>query len=210
MAVLAAAIAMGSLASVAEEEVLFWMVNEQAMAYDNTGTGSSLANLFRDYGMNYDGASARIRVTGGGISGDRYLGIYFADPNTSVVTVESGEFGVAFDDGTGSGYWGAGVPTGNQSPIGQYAAGSPEYSFTVEIGNYEWDDSTQSGSWTTVAVSDAVPYSYLGNYIHTTFDLNAPSTLAWTPTVFHVVPEPSALLLLIGGGVITLKRRHIP
>lgn len=41
------------------------------------------------------------------------------------------------------------------------------------------------------------------------FSTDVPSMMVWTPTFFTIVPEPSALLLLlIGGGLISLKRRR--
>ena len=103
---------------------------------------TSIGNFFSGYSPGapaYD-FGARIRVTGGDITGDVFLNLYMEDG-----TQEPGQYGVAFSNP--GGVWGAGVPTGNQSPAGQYAEGSPEYSFTVELGNYEWDESSQTLSF---------------------------------------------------------------
>ena len=49
----------------------------------------------------------------------------------------------------------------------------------------------------------------LSNFPVLAFSTDVPSMMVWTPTFFTIVPEPSALLLLlIGGGLISLKRRR--
>ena len=104
------------------------------------------------------------------------------------------------------GYWGAGVPTGNQSPSGDYSAGTPEYSFIVELGNIDSSD-----NWITVATSASATYSSLGAYIHQTFDINPSSLAVWTPTAFVTpVPEPSSgLMVLMGIAFMALRRRRM-
>ena len=96
-------------------------------------------------------------------------------------------------------------------PIGDYAAGTPEYNFIVEIGNVAWDESSGTASWVeTIAKSESVSYTWLyeANHIGATFDLNPPPGKAWTPTAFTETPEPSSgLLLLIGGALLALRRR---
>ena len=114
-----------------------------------------------------------------------------------------GAWGVEFS--TVGGYWGAGVPTGNQSPSGDYSAGTPEYSFIVELGNIDSSD-----NWTTVATSAAKAYSDLGDYIHQTFDINPGQLAVWTPAQFTAVPEPSGgLLTLMGVALLALRRRRM-
>ena len=199
MVALAAAILTAGV-SLADEDVLYWMVDdtaEVAMKDGTTQTISSFVSPTSDY-------AARIRVTGGTITQDTFLQLYGPDG------LESGELGVDFDDGSQSGYWGAGVPTGNQSPSGDYSSGTPEYSFIVEIGNVVWDDSTGDWSWTTVATaSAAVTYSNLGDFIHQSFDLKPPASQVWTPTKFVEVPEPSCgLLTAIGLSLLALRRKR--
>ena len=145
IAALAAAIfAAGSLS--AAEEVLYWMVGDDATVNDH-GTYSSVSD-FLPTETDDSWSAARIRVTGGDIVGDVFLDVYDTD---GTLQVGSGALGIAFGD-TGSGYWGAGVPTGNQSPLGGYAGTSPEYSFIIELGNVSWDGN--AASWVeTVAVS---------------------------------------------------------
>lgn len=196
--------------SFAEEQVLYWMVNDSAtVSLDDGVTTESISDYFSRYTTSENsGFAARIRVMGDDISEPTYLGLYYIDPETGAIGVESGEFGVEF--GSVGGYWGAGVPTGNQSPSSGYANHDPEYTFIVELGNISWDDN--STTWVeTIAESEARGYSHLYNsgYIHPTFDLNPPSGQIWTPTQFNEVPEPSGgLLLIIGGALLALHRRR--
>ena len=179
----------------AENDVLYWMIDSSATVQKTDGTTVSISSFVSptsDY-------AARIRVTGGDITEDTFLDIYYPDG-----TID-GEYGVDFDDGSISGYWGAGVPTGNQSPSGDYSAGTPEYCFTIEIGNIDADD-----NWTTVAASATVAYSALADYIHETFDMNPPTSEVWTPTSF-AVPEPSGgMLTAIGLALLALRRKRRP
>ena len=195
IALLAAVIASAGVSSAAEHDVLYWMVDSSATVQLTDGTTVSISSFVSptsDY-------AARIRVTGGNITEDTFLDIYYPDG-----TID-GEYGVDFDDGSISGYWGAGVPTGNQSPSGDYSAGTPEYCFTIEIGNIDADD-----NWTTVAASATVAYSALADYIHETFDVNPPSSAVWTPTSY-AVPEPSGgLLTAVGLALLALRRKRRP
>ena len=190
-------------AALAEEDVLYWMVDSSATVEKN-GQTTSVASFFENYGALEGSAfAARIRVTGGSIQEgqDVFLDLYIPGHG---VDEGGGYRGVEFGDA--GGYWGAGVPTGNQSPSGDYSAGTPEYSFIVELGNID-----SSENWTTVATSATKTYSELASaqYIHQTFDLN-PSTLAvWTPTQFTAaVPEPSGgLLTALGLALLALRRK---
>ena len=182
----------------AAEEVLYWMVDGDATVNDQKVSDFLPAETDDSF------SAARIRVTGGDITGDVFLDVY---DSAGTLQVGSGALGIAF--GESGGYWGAGVPTGNQSPLGNYAGMSPEYSFIVEIGNCSWDESSGTASWLeTVAVSEATKYSDLSQYIHPSFDMNPPVGGAWSPTSYNV-PEPSGgLLLLVGGALLALRRRR--
>ena len=188
--------------SLADEEVLYWMVDDNAKVNDH-GTISYISD-FLPAETDDSFSAARIRVTGGDITGDVFLDVYDSNGN---LQVGSGALGIAF--GESGGYWGAGVPTGNQSPLGTYASTSPEYSFIIEIGNCSWNESSGTASWIeTVAVSDATRYSDLSQYIHQSFSMNPTAGGAWSPTSYNV-PEPSGgLLLLVGGALLVLRRRR--
>ena len=165
MAVLAAAVlTAGMVLAAGENDVLYWMVDDSATITTDTESGatatigrffenvksySPFENLNTGEGSAF---AARIRVTGGDITEPVFLMLHLSDGTT-----ESGELGIWLGD-NGAGYWGAGVPTGNQSPVGDYAVGTPEYNFIVEIGNVQWNETLGTASWIeTIAASAAVP-----------------------------------------------------
>jgi hypothetical protein len=195
-----AAVALTVGVASAEDDILYWMVDSNATV-EKDGVTTSVASFFESYGAPEGSAfAARVRVTGGDIQDgkDVFLDLYIPGYG---LDEGGGAWGVEFSDA--GGYWGAGVPTGNQSPSGDYSAGTPEYSFIVELGNIDSSD-----NWTTVATSAAATYSSLGNYIHQTFDINPGQIAVWAPTAFSV-PEPSSgLLTLIGFSFLALRRKR--
>ncbi len=200
-AALAAALLAVGMASAAENDVLYWMVDGSTALQRDDGTMTTVQAFL---GESADSSfAARVRVTGGDITGDTFLRLYDGDG-----VVYDGDLGVDFGK-TGAGYWGAGVPDGNRSPSGDYSAGTPEYSFIVEIGNVVWNAAGDDGTWTTVATSSASTYSSLASFIIPLGDIKPSGMVAWNPSQFHAVPEPSSgLLVLIGGAVLALRRKR--
>ena len=200
---IAAFVAVALTAGIASagDDVLYWMVDSSATV-EKDGVTTSVASFFENYGAPEGSAfAARVRVTGGAIQDgqDVFLDLYIPGYG---LDVGGGEYGVEFSEV--GGYWGAGVPTGNQSPSGDYSAGTPEYSFIVELGNIDAQD-----NWTTVATSASASYSSLGDYIHETFDINPGQIAVWSPNMFTAVPEPSSgLLTLIGFAFLALRRKR--
>ena len=84
---------------------------------------------------------------------------------------------------------------------------SPEWSFAIELGSYD------TGDWTTLASSATLTYQQLasgegsGTSYITTYDPQSLTvTVGWAPTTYNV-PEPSSgLLVLIGAGLLALRR----
>ncbi len=185
----------------ADEDILYWMVGSDATV-EKDGVTTSVSSFFENYGAPEGSAfAARVRVTGGDIQDgqDVFLDLYIPG---SGLDEGGGAWGVEFSDA--GGYWGAGVPTGNQSPSGDYSAGTPEYSFIVELGNIDSSD-----NWTTVATSASATYSSLSGFIHETFDINPGQIAVWSPSMFTAVPEPSSgLLTLIGFAFLALRRKR--
>ena len=202
MTAFAAALLTVGVASAGENDVLYWMIDSNATV-EKDGVTSSVSSFFDNYGAPANSAfAARVRVTGGNIQEgqDVFLDLYIPGYG---LDEGGGAWGVEFS--TVGGYWGAGVPTGNQSPSGDYSAGTPEYSFIVELGNIDSSD-----NWTTVATSAAKAYSDLGDYIHQTFDINPGQIAVWTPAQFTAVPEPSGgLLTLMGVALLALRRKRL-
>ena len=197
-----AAVALTAGVASAGDDILYWMIDNSATV-EKDGVTTSITSFFDSYGAPEGSAfAARVRVTGGDIQDgqDVFLDLYI--PGYGVDT-GNGDLGVEFGDV--GGYWGAGVPTGNQSPSGDFSAGTPEYSFIVELGNIDASD-----NWTTVATSASAAYSTLGDYIHETFDINPGQIAVWTPTTFTApVPEPSSgLLMAVGLALLALRRKR--
>ena len=196
-----------------EEQVLYWMVDGNAeVSLDDGVTTMSINDYFDTYKAQEGNSglfAARIRVTGGDITEPTFLSLYYLDDQGNI-QLEPGNIGVEFFDNAG--YWGAGVPTGNQSPSGNYANHTPEYAFLVELGNISWDETSQTASWVETIADSINPLKYsdlvTAGYIHESFDLNPPAGQIWTHAQFNEVPEPSGgLLLLVGGGLLLLRRR---
>ncbi len=209
-AALAAAMFAAGASLAGENDVLYWMVDDTASVAERqangTETSSSVSEFFAAYALSHELApdssfAARIRVTGGDISEDTFLGLYSGGGE-----VVPGDLGIDFD--IVGGVWGAGAPDGIQSPSGDYSAGTPEYSFIVELGNIAWDG-TGDGTWTTIATSATALYNSLGDYIHERFDIYPGGMAAWTPVQFTAVPEPSGgILSLFGLALLALRRRR--
>ncbi len=180
----------------AVDEVLYWMVEEDTVVHYQDRTSQHMSMLVPE---NTDSSlAARVRVVGGNLTEDTFLNLYAGNGE-----VWDASMGIDFGD-FGSGYWGCGVPVGNQAPMSDFA--SPEFSFIMEIGNYNWNDD----NWTTVASSASQSYNSLAekDYIHYAFDLYPPSNKVWSPKDFYApVPEPNTgLLILIGVSMLALKR----
>ena len=205
IAILVAVFLAAGVASAEGSDILYWMVDENATINrwwgDDAGT-YTIGDYFSDFYPADSEFAARVRVTGGNLPDDTFLRLYYRDENNNPQLYD-GDFGIPFFE-TESGYWGAGVPTGNQSPSGDYSSGTPEYSFIVEIGNIVDDE------WTTVAVGETKTYSELSSdYIHPTYDMTPSALQIWTPVDFSAVPEPSGgLLTLLGFAVLALRRKR--
>ena len=83
-----------------------------------------------------------------------------------------------------------------------------ELSFAIELGNFD------NGAWTTLATSGSLAYSSLESaegaagytYLTSPDALSLNGLMAWAPQAYPV-PEPSSgLLLLVGAGLLALRR----
>ncbi len=177
--------------------VLWWQVGD---AEDWGDDGVSLQNVVVD-GVNgapsttaYDLGvnAARIRAT----SGDTETYLSMLNP-----TAQDNPTVVRLDYDMDYMY----VPTIWQADITDFANGSPEYAFVIELGNYE------NGDWSTLAVSETVSYNDL-----VTSEAIAQSNGAYNPNYAkpwvassYVIPEPtSGMLVLVGAALLALRRRR--
>jgi len=178
------------------DRVLLWMVDDTAKVHCSDGSIRQITEFVpSDEGSSL---AARVRVTGGNINKDTFLSLYVDDGGSC-----SGDMGSDFGD-FGSGYWGCGVPVGNQSPITDFARS--EFNFIIELGHYSYDESNDTESWTTIASSDSYSYDSLTGYTYQTFDVSPPDYDVWNPHDFYIVPEPKSCLLMLIGTTIMLLR----
>ena len=84
---------------------------------------------------------------------------------------------------------------------------SEAYSFAIELGNYDY----MTGNWTALASSEVVSYTYLrdmGHIVKNWDGVYPEASAVWAPASYSA-PEPSSgLLLLVGGGLLALRRKR--
>ena len=178
-------------------EVLWWMVGDPSNPSGDL-TGLTISDLDgTPIAPNNDGSytvrdmdvnAARVRVVGT----DNYLNIVAAVDGTVQVLIP---------------------PTTGEVPDYFFAAvvpyNSDEYSFMIELGNYDYDN----GTWVSLAVSDAVSYGTLKDTTHNIAEWSTdaqptPTGGAWAPNAY-TVPEPTGgLLFVVGGALLALRRRR--
>lgn len=179
-AVAAFALSLATLSARADVEVLWWQVgdplDEGSLSDVQITTFHEGVKSAADLGV----SEARIRVAGT----DEYLMMMPIDGSADPALPVPAD-------------WYASV-------VSPYA--SAEYSFAIELGNWDW----QTGTWTMIATSDAVSYTTLKTAGHIAeWDGTDPSAPAvWNPTSY-VIPEPSGgMLMLVGFALLALRRRR--
>lgn len=179
-AVAAFALSLATLSARADVEVLWWQVgdplDEGSLSDIQITTFHEGVKSAADLGV----SEARIRVAGT----DEYLMMMPIDGSADPALPVPAD-------------WYASV-------VSPYA--SAEYSFAIELGNWDWE----TGTWTMIATSDAVSYTTLKTAGHIAeWDGTDPSAPAvWNPTSY-VIPEPSGgMLMLVGFALLALRRRR--
>ena len=181
--------ALGAVQAQASDYLLYWQVEDTA---DITWFDGSSIGTVSDY-VNRDGQSINMARA---VSTDSPDGMYTYYMGTGVTTDTMEPTG----DGVGTGPM--------LSYIGAFDSSTSlaGLSFAIELGNWA------NGQWTTLATTGMISYNDLtlqegGAYILTADQgYNLPTFRAWTPQSY-MVPEPSSgLLILIGAGLLSLRR----
>lgn len=167
-------------------ELLWWMISD----VDGITASDDKGNIYsaNELGVN----SARVRYDSQtGESG--YLTLWGLD--------ENGQFFQEQDSMAG-----VGIPSEYYGSLSDLSGDSASYSFVIELGNWS------NGSWTKTSMeSQSVSYADLlkDKHIASWDDLTPLGAYAWSPSQYHVVPEPnSALLILLGVAALSLRRRR--
>ncbi len=166
----------------AEEQLLWWLVNEDDPVEDWYGTASTIS------GIGATDVRLRVQDSSGNAT---YLNFYY--------WAEDEHGNVSQAVATGS--LGLDVPFDAWADVSDYSGA--EYSFVVELGN------VVNGEWvkTLAATATPVPYNDLQSHIGSWSDIGSDLAHYWTPSGYSV-PEPSSgLLMLIGGALLALRRR---
>lgn len=178
-----------------EESVLWWMFDEDTDIYEVNGMGSCKINELVGRGDASGKTVNGIRI--GAYSGDELLGyLVMADDNGSgnntVLGMPTWNWDTFENDS-----WSAG-PT--YAHLGGYDL-SPGVTFMIELGMLEGKD-----TWSILASSDPATIDQLRQFMDVAnFDMH--TTHEWTGGSYSV-PEPnSGILLLIGTGLLLLKRK---
>jgi len=179
----------------AEDTLIYFRIVDGFKIVNFDGTETTWDSSYRS-AEGYAIDSARLVVTGGNLTEETPLILGYISGDT---VVSSGGSEIALDESP--------PPQTMYAFATDYA--SAEYSFAIELGSYD------SGEWTVLATSASLTYQQLqtgdgvnGSYI-TTYDATLPVPQGtWAPQAYNV-PEPSSgLMMLIGAGLLALRRRR--
>lgn len=183
-----------------DESVLWWMFDETTPINDINGSGATFTIDTLVGRGDAEGKTVNaIRI--GAYDGDTLLGYLTINDgggnNLPYYSVPTLDF-----DNPDAPSWDAGPTYAN---LGSYAT-EPGVSFMIELGN--WDASLGAGKeWQILAHSDRETMANLKEFLDVG-DFDKHTTLAWTGGSYSV-PEPSSgLLILIGAGLLALRRRR--
>ena len=177
--------AMVSVSALAEDEmVLWWLVGDDV----DSELSEITINTFHQgtqTAESMDVHYARMKVVGNGR--EDYLSILNLDGSSPSTITSIYIPGEAYS-----------------TVITPYA--SSEYNFMIELGNWE------NGTWTMVAMSEAVNYTQLqaDHHVNVWSDqtLNPQVPDVWAVSTY-TVPEPTGgLLFVVGGALLALRRRR--
>lgn len=180
-----------TVVAAADGEVLWWTVGENYRSITATAEDGSVTTA-GDLGV----TDVRVRYDSDDGASSGYLTFFGINEDESV-SVYDGSAGLGAE-------YGMGLPAEYFGDLSGLSGTS--YSFVIELGNYT------DGRWTRtsmeserVSYGDLVSKNHIVEWKHDYPDYGS----AWSPGNYSVVPEPSSgILVLIGGALLALRRRH--
>ena len=160
---------------------MYWMVTESA-----TVDGGNIQSFLDNYPEDYDNwNAARVKVFNSNES--KLVDILM--PTETGWELINGYEGMPFGD-SGSGFWGCGVPTGNQSPLNDIdVLIAEEYLIQAEIGRLTWNYDTDAPDWTTLAYSEyeRLTSDFKYDHMYDPGDTGKPDAIPWVPMKFYTI-----------------------
>ncbi len=182
-----------------DDDLILWMVDEPVIRQVDGSTIDSIGDLVGRGGAAEGKTVNAVRVKmvdeNGAMS---YLGLH-RENETGMAWHEY--IGLPGKDDMGDAVWMAGPAFADISGYSD-SQGDPRISFMIELGNY-----SETGDWIVLAASERATLGELKENRHIIAGPNdMQGHVEWTGGIYSV-PEPSSgLLLLVGGGLLALRR----
>ena len=205
------------LALLGKGDILLWQVTDST-----TVDGDLIQHYLVPYPSTEDNwPAARVKLVS--IDGSSRILKYWGEDEYGNKVEWDGDWGAELMDI--GGYWGTGNPTGNQSETGYNTIhriqdpSSPNYPpevmealFIMELGYNSWDDNAgEAGDYVWQTLAQSAPEKYedlISQHMYAPGDIAPLIATPWSPN-FYSVPEPTTfLLLLLGFGILALRRNN--
>ena len=185
-----------SVARATEPGVLLWMVGEGTEIDAPAGT-FAIGDYTAPEGKSVNMARVFASNTANGGDVSVFLDLYESTDDGGWSVVEGMDFAFCdeISEYTVEPVW---------ADLGKLTGDLEAYWFTLELGYLDYD----TGEWSVLAVSRSETYDALEAYISESVTGDA-GVVPWSVGTYNV-PEPSgALLFLIGGALVALRRKEV-